>query len=213
MAAATWNAANQHPYLQFSPLEKPSNMPCEHVVDKFNSWSRKAETIARNIWNNLKMGQSVPEAACGKVNLMVKAATEGGFESIFKQSFTTYPHEKLKKAFACYLSTTTGPVAGTLFLSTARVTFCSDRPLVFIASPGKEAWSYYKVVIELPNITSVNPVSMRENPSEKYIQIVTVDGHSFWFMGFVNFQKASQNLLDSLSEFRGVGHAAQPVAR
>ena len=93
----------------------------------------------------VKTGPSVSEAAWGKVNLTAKAITEGGFESLFKQIFATEPNEKLKKTFACYLSTSTGPVAGTLYLSTARLAFCSDRPLFFHAPSGQEAWSYYKV--------------------------------------------------------------------
>lgn len=216
--AATWSAADhqqlfhqQHPYLQYSPVDKPSNNPFEPVIDMFNSWSKKAETVARDIWHNLKMGHSVCESAWGKFNLTAKAMAEGGFESLFKQTFPTEPNEKLKNTFACYLSTTTGPVAGTLYLSTARAAFCSDRPMSFIAPSGQEAWCYYKAMIPLANIATVNPVIMREKPSEKYIQIVTVDGHDFWFMGFVNFEKASHHLLDSLSDFRATEHsAAQP---
>lgn len=93
----------------------------------------------------VKTGRSVPEAAWGKVTLTAKAISEGGFESLFKQTFETLPNEKLKKTFACYLFASTGPVAGTLYLSTARLAFCSDRPLSFIAPSGQEAWSYYKV--------------------------------------------------------------------
>lgn len=136
------------------------------------------------------------------MNLTVKAITEGGFESVFKQIFApSDPNEKLKKTFACYLSTTTGPVAGTIYLSTARVAFCSDRPLSFTAPSGQETWSYYKVMVPLENIGTVNPVMMREKTLERYIQIVTVDGHDFWFMGFVNYEKALKHLMNSLSEF------------
>lgn len=245
-AAASWKASDhqhisQQPYIVYSPIEsKPSNNPLEPVVDMFNSWTRRAETVARNIWHNckslytslfymlcfflyalfcalfflldfllndyvftVKTGNSVSEAAWGKVNLTAKAITEGGFESLFKQIFQTEPNEKLKKTFACYLSTTTGPVAGTLYLSTLRVGFCSDRPLSFTAPSGQETWSYYKVMIPLANISTVNPVTMKENPLERYINIGTVDGHEFWFMGFVNFEKASENLSRSVSEFRG----------
>lgn len=85
-------------------------------------------------------------AAMGKMNLTVKAISEGGFESLYKQIFTTYPNEKLKKTFACYLSTTTGPVAGTLYLSDIHLAFCSDRPLSFTAPSGQVTWSYYKVL-------------------------------------------------------------------
>lgn len=95
----------------------------------------------------MKTGPSVSEAAWGKVNLTAKAITEGGFESLFKQIFGSDPNEKLKKTFACYLSTSTGPVAGTLYLSTACLGFCSDRPLYFTAPSGQGAWSYYKVYL------------------------------------------------------------------
>lgn len=211
--AASWKAGDQQqisqqPYIVYSPIDKPSNNPLEPVVDMFNTWTRKTETVARNIWHNLKTGHSVSGAAWGKVNLTAKAITEGGFESLFKQTFQTDPNEKLKKTFACYLSTTTGPVAGTLYLSTVRVAFCSDRPLSFTAPSGQETWCYYKVMIPLGNISSVNPVTMKENPLERYIQIVTIDGHDFWFMGFVSFEKASDHLLKSVSDIRVIGTAA-----
>lgn len=67
-------------------------------------------------------------------------------------------------------------------------------------------------MIPLANIGTINPVIMRERQSERYIQIVTVDGHDFWFMGFVNYDKASRYLSESLSEFRWSGHATLPVS-
>lgn len=68
------------------------------------------------------------------------------------------------------------------------------------------------MTIPLGQIENVNPVIMTQNPPEKYIHIVTVDGHEFWFMGFVNFEKASHHLLDSVSDFRATVNVAQPVA-
>jgi len=52
---------------------------------------------------------------------------------------------------------------------------------------------------------------MKESPPEKYIQIVTIDGHEFWFMGFVNFEKASHHLLEKASNLREAEYAIQPV--
>lgn len=57
--AASWNASDhqqiyQQPYIVYSPIDKPTNNPLESVIHMFNSWSRKAETIARNIWHNRK---------------------------------------------------------------------------------------------------------------------------------------------------------------
>lgn len=197
-----------HPYVQHSPVDKPGGSPMESILHMFDSWSKKAEATANNIWHNLKTGPSVSSAAMGKMNLTVKAISEGGFESLYKQIFTTYPNEKLKKTFACYLSTTTGPVAGTLYLSDIHLAFCSDRPLSFTAPSGQVTWSYYKVMVPLGKIGTVNPVIMRENQSEKYIQIVTVDGHDFWFMGFVNYDKAVKNLSEGISHFVVPGVAA-----
>lgn len=62
-------------------------------------------------------------------------------------------------------------------------------------------------MVPLGKVGVVNPVTMRENPSEKYIQVVTVDGHDFWFMGFVNFDKAVKNISEGISHFVAPGVA------
>lgn len=58
--AALWSANEQQqiyelPYLVYSPAEKPTNNPLEPVINMFNTWSTKAETVARNIWHNRKL--------------------------------------------------------------------------------------------------------------------------------------------------------------
>jgi hypothetical protein len=40
------------------------------------------------------------------------------------------------------------------------------------------------------------------NPDEKYIDIVTVDGFDFWFMGFVSHEKSFRYLQRAISELR-----------
>lgn len=60
--AALWQAQTPHqyyhnqqqPYVVYSPVEKPADNPFEYVVNMFNSWSRGAEEIGRNIWHNCK---------------------------------------------------------------------------------------------------------------------------------------------------------------
>nr|XP_043606800.1 GEM-like protein 5 [Erigeron canadensis] len=202
-------ATNQHappthnPYVQYGvpqppPPPQPNNI--DNVRKKLNSWGNKAEIAASNIWTNLKAGQSVTGSAWGKVNLTAKALTEGGFESLYKQNFTTYPNEKLVRTFACYLSTSTGPVAGTLYLSNIHVAFCSDRPLSSIQPNGMESWIHYKVIIPLEKVATVNPVTIPgKKQTDKYIQLSTIDAQDFWFMGFVNHEKASKHLLNGVS--------------
>lgn len=211
--AATWRADDhqrlfytqqqqQSPYVVYSPTERPPSNPFESVANVLNTWSRRAEDVSRNIWHNLRTGPSVSDAVCGKIGVTAKAISEGGFESLFKQLFQTEPNERLKDTFACYLSTTTGPVAGTLYVSTHKIGFCSDRPLSFTDPSGHQAWSYYKVAIPLGRISTVDPVSLRERPMEKYVHLVTIDEHEFWFMGFISYEKACHYLLDSVSQFR-----------
>lgn len=62
--AALWGAAaaddpaaqyyHHHPYLQYTPVEKPSHSPMESILGTWNSWTNKAETMANNIWQNRK---------------------------------------------------------------------------------------------------------------------------------------------------------------
>lgn len=58
--ASLWSAddhqqISHQPYVQYAPVDKPTNNPFEPVIHLFNSWSTKAETIARNIWHNRKL--------------------------------------------------------------------------------------------------------------------------------------------------------------
>ena len=57
-----------------------------------------------------------------------------------------------------------------------------------------------QVMIPLGKIATVEPVTMKENPPEKYVHIVTVDSHDFWFMGFVSYDKAVHNLVEAVSQ-------------
>jgi len=58
--AAAWVAGDNQqtqyqPYVIYSPVEHPTtNNPLEPVIGMFHTWSRKAETVARNLWHNRK---------------------------------------------------------------------------------------------------------------------------------------------------------------
>lgn len=55
-----------------------------------------------------------------------------------------------------------------------------------------------QVVIPLHQLKSVNPSTSIVNPAEKYIQVISVDDHEFWFMGFLNYEGAVTSLQDTL---------------
>uniref|UniRef100_A0A0D3FES6 GRAM domain-containing protein n=1 Tax=Oryza barthii TaxID=65489 RepID=A0A0D3FES6_9ORYZ len=166
---------------------------------RFGEAARKTETLTGNFWQHLKTGPSITDAAMGRVSQITKVIAEGGYDKIFHQTFDVLPDEKLKKPYACYLSTSAGPVMGVLYLSNKKLAFCSDNPLAYKVGD-KDEWSYYKVVIPHTQLRSVNPSTSRTNASEKYIQVVSVDNHEFWFMGFVYYDSAVKNLQEALQE-------------
>ncbi|XP_010246219.1 PREDICTED: GEM-like protein 1 [Nelumbo nucifera] len=198
-----------NPYVQTTPApESSSKRHKELVLNVLGRWgkkledcTKKAEGYAENVWQHLKTSPSVTDAAMTRLAQGTKVLSEGGRDKVFHQMFGILPDEKVLKAYSCYLSTSSGPVIGTLYISTKRVAFCSDSPLCHYTASGQE-WMYYKVVVTLIQLMAVNPSSNRLNPSDKYIQILTVDGHEFWFMGFVSYDKALKNLGEAL-EHRG----------
>lgn len=96
----------------------------------------------------VKTSPSMADAALGRIAQGTKVLAEGGYEKIFRQTFETVPEEQLKNSFACYLSTSAGPVMGVLYVSTAKLAFCSDNPLSYKGSD-KTEWSYYKVRLDI----------------------------------------------------------------
>ncbi|AET03395.2 putative GRAM domain-containing protein [Medicago truncatula] len=164
---------------------------------KVGEATKKAETLAGNTWQHLKTSPSMAEAAMGRIAQGTKVLAEGGYEKIFLSTFDTVPEERLQNSFACYLSTSAGPVMGVLYISTAKIAYSSDSPISY-KNEDKTEWSYYKVVIPLHELKAVNPSSNTANPAEKYIQVISVDNHEFWFMGFLNYDNAVGFLQDAL---------------
>ncbi|KAF7136280.1 hypothetical protein RHSIM_Rhsim08G0014500 [Rhododendron simsii] len=194
----------------FSPSSAPSSRSASFkdslstARDVLGRWgkkvgeaTRKAEDLAGNTWQHLKTAPSFADAAVGRIAQGTKILAEGGYEKIFRQTFETVPEEQLQNSYACYLSTSAGPVMGTVYVSTAKIAFCSDAPLSY-KTEDKTEWSYYKVVIPLHQLKAVNPSSSRANPAEKYIQVISVDNHEFWYMGFLNYDSAVKCLQDVL---------------
>ncbi|EMS52900.1 hypothetical protein TRIUR3_06692 [Triticum urartu] len=189
--------------------------------------TRKAADTTGNIWNHLRTAPNMADAAVARLAQGTKVYAEGGHERVFHQVFGGVPGEQLRKAYACYLSTSSGPVIGTLYLSTARLAFCSDSPVSYHApSPTQPPEPmYYKasilpslisfsslgtlnnlshspaalqVVLPLNQVRTVSPSASMWRPSERYIQVATTDSHEFWFMGFVSYDKALKHLSDAL---------------
>lgn len=87
---------------------------------------------------------------------------------------------------------------GTLFISNLRVGFKSDSPVWSGPSHGPVGqWVYYKVIISVNDIHAINSVANKASSGDKYIEVVTRDGHEFWFMGFIYYEKALKYLYEA----------------
>ncbi|KAK9162802.1 hypothetical protein Syun_003704 [Stephania yunnanensis] len=201
-------SSSSSPSYVSAPSPAPSSSSVKNtmhnVKDVLGRWgkkagetTKKAEDLAGNLWQHLRTSPSFADAAMGRIAQGTKVLAEGGYENIFRHTFETTPEEQLQRSFACYLSTSAGPVMGTLYLSTVKFAFCSDNPLSYKIGDRTE-WSYYKVVIPLHQLKAVNPSRSKTKSAEKYIQVVSLDNHEFWFMSFVNYESAVRCLRESL---------------
>ncbi|RVX16226.1 GEM-like protein 6 [Vitis vinifera] len=150
---------------------------------KMNRHEKKAYNFVQGIREHVRLGPKISETVKGKLSLGARILQLGGVKRVFKQIFGIGEGEKLLKASQCYLSTTAGPLAGLLFISTQRVAFCSERSIKFSSPNGELVRFHYKVSIPLRKVKRVDPSENVKNPSQKYMEIVTVDNFDFWFMG------------------------------
>jgi hypothetical protein len=100
------------------------------------------------VWFGLivvKLGQKLSETVKGKLSLGARVVREGGRENIFRQVFGMSQGEQMLKASQCYLSTTAGPIAGLLFVSSEKVAFCSERSITISSPDGHFITTPYKV--------------------------------------------------------------------
>ncbi|XP_020239829.1 GEM-like protein 7 [Cajanus cajan] len=165
-----------------------------------NKLGRKTNSFATGLKEHVKLGPKITNTVKGKLSLGARILQVGGVEKVFMQLFKVKNGEKLLKASQCYLSTTSGPLAGLLFISTDKVAFCSERSIKAYSSKGHLIRIHYKVVIPHEKIRCVNQSQHEKKPSQKYIEIVTVDNFDFWFMGFLNYQKAFKYLKHAISQ-------------
>lgn len=62
------------------------------------------------------------------------------------------------------------------------------------------AFYFVQVIIPLKKIKRVNQSENVKKPSQKYIEILTEDDFDFWFMGFLNYQKALKSIQQAISQ-------------
>ncbi|KZV45447.1 hypothetical protein F511_34797 [Dorcoceras hygrometricum] len=197
------------PASQYQLLPSPANhyykirhSRVDSVVAKINKLGQSVDLFAQGIREHVRLGPKLIETVKGKLSLGARILQLGGVDKVFRQKFEIRDGEKLLKASQCYMSTTTGPIAGLLFISNQRVAFCSER-LIKLSSPSGELVKiYYKAMIPLRKIKRANESENVERPTQKYVQIVTGDNFDFWFMGFLNHQRTFKYLQQAIHQAR-----------
>ncbi|XP_058754906.1 GEM-like protein 4 [Vicia villosa] len=159
--------------------------------------SRKANS---NSESSTRLGTKISETIKWKLSLGARILQVGGVEKMFMKYFSMIEGERLLKVCHCYLSTTTGPLAGLLFISTEKVSFCGDRSIKVFNQKGQMCRICYKVFIQAKKIKCVNQSQNVEKPTQKYINIVTVDNFDFWFMGVFKYQNTIKYLEQAISQ-------------
>lgn len=184
----------QYPQAYFKQCKADS------MLKMMNKLGKKADNFANGVREHVRLGPKISETVKGKLSLGAKILQVGGVEKIFKQLFVVSEDEKLLKVSQCYLSTTAGPIAGLLFVSTEKVAFCSERSIKISSPSGKSVRVHYKVLVPLKKIKMLNQSENVKKPSQKYLELVTVDDFEFWFMGFINYQKTFKYLQQAMSQ-------------
>ncbi|XP_038892955.1 GEM-like protein 7 [Benincasa hispida] len=169
------------------------------VLNRLNKNGKKTDNIIHALREHVKLGAKISETVKGKLSLGARILRVGGLRKIYKKLFSMTEGEKLIKASQCYLSTTAGPLAGLLFISSHKIAFCSDKSIKLSSQNGDHIRIHYKVTIPLGKIKTVFQSENVKNPSEKYMEIVTVDDFEFWFMGFLNYHKSFNCIQEALS--------------
>ncbi|KAL0728433.1 hypothetical protein Bca4012_024526 [Brassica carinata] len=153
---------------------------------------KKTEGFTSGARDQTKSRPKLTETVKRKLSLGARIFQAGGLERIYKRLFRVSEDEKLFNTYQCYLSTTAGPIAGLLFISSKKMAFCSEKSVKVASPQGDMIRIHYKVSIPLCKIQRVNQSQNTKKPSQKYMEVVTVDGFDFWFMGFLSYKKSFQ---------------------
>ncbi|KAL2331352.1 hypothetical protein Fmac_018933 [Flemingia macrophylla] len=205
------NSNNPYVYISSAPLPStPAKSPnpmdtiygaLNHYGKKVEGATKKAEIMVDKIRNHLKVSARPADAAIAKLIQGTKVLASGGPDNLFQQTFGGFPGEKLLDQYACYVSTNSGPIIGTLYVSTKRIGFCSDNPLCHHPfSLQKHQCIYYKVILQLDQLSKVSSATNGLKPTEKCMQINTTDCYEFNFMGFFSFDKALKTVNEALKQ-------------
>lgn len=184
-----------------SPNSK-TGKAAQSTISRTNTLEKIADNVASAVREHVKLRKKISEIIKEKLRLGAKILQVCRVDKVFRQIFSVRDGEKFLGASHCFLSTTVGPIAGLLFISSEKVAFCSEKTIKISSLDGKSIRAHYKVVIPLRKIKRASQSENVRGPSEKYIEVVTVDNFDFWFMGFLNYEydRAFKHLQQAISQ-------------
>ncbi|GJR40507.1 GEM-like protein 6 isoform X1 [Tanacetum coccineum] len=143
--------------------------------------------------SHVGLGAKLIETVKHKLSYGSKLLPLGREGKIFRRRFSR-DGEKLLHASQCSIYTTAGAITDILFISTERIGFCSERAVKTYSTSLEVLKFQYKVSIPLEKIKGVEESTNLQRPCKKYMELVTVDDFSFWFLGFPNYKKVLRYL-------------------
>uniref|UniRef100_A0A0A0KLB1 GRAM domain-containing protein n=1 Tax=Cucumis sativus TaxID=3659 RepID=A0A0A0KLB1_CUCSA len=175
-------------------------LPLLFYHDQRLKWKAGAKFVAAFVERAVEhMKDDQKEGIAGRFEEIIKKLGEGRFEKIFHPTFETSivaGDEKLQISFICNLSTTrergeneTVAAYGVLFVSSAKVAFCSFKPTLRLLSSDVNIQSLIKVVIPLEVLKDVE-----YDGDQKCIRVIAVDDQKFEFMNFRNYKVAKEGI-------------------
>ncbi|XP_039029476.1 GEM-like protein 6 [Hibiscus syriacus] len=153
------------------------------VVKRMNKLGKKADTFAHGIREHVRLGPKISETVNGKLSL------EG------KNSSSRRCGYDIQTIVLCRRRGEAVEGMPMLFINNS-----SDRSIKIPSPNGEFLRVHYNVLIPLEKIKGVNESENMKKPSQKYMEIVTVDDFEFWFMGFFNYQKTFKYLQQAISQ-------------
>ncbi|KAI4339321.1 hypothetical protein MLD38_024278 [Melastoma candidum] len=134
---ASQNGCRRPDYFHYQLENMPNgSKTCNLLAKSAGRAERKADVLA-GVREHVRLSPKITEAVKGKLSLGARILQVGDMEKVFKLLFETSKKERLIKASQCYLSTTAGPIAGLLFISTEQVAFCSERSMKLCCPTGE----------------------------------------------------------------------------
>ncbi|KAK1438017.1 hypothetical protein QVD17_03818 [Tagetes erecta] len=171
-------------------------------TSKSNCIERK-DSFAALITNyGMSLGTKLIEIVKHKLSYGAKILSRDLGGKTCRKKFCMRDSEELLHATQCCIYTTAGAIAGTLFVSTERVGFCSNRSLKMHSNIGEVLKFQYKISIPLEKIKRSEESMNLKKPSNKYVELVTVDDFNFWFLGFKDYKKTLRYIHETFTQYQ-----------